>query len=122
MEKEFIPYEQALILKQIGYPQEYKTFLNWYCSGELQWNNEYEEEYATNNCCVAPLYQQAFRWLRDNFNFHHYIEPIHKGGKIRYEYCVVNSSNDEKEFDENKIALTYEDAELKCLKELINLK
>lgn len=69
----------------------------------------------------AILTSAAFRWFRKKYNFHHYIEPIHRDGKVCYEYCVVNSSEDEKQFNEEDIAPSYEEAELECLKKLIQI-
>ena len=118
--KEFIPYEEALALKELGFNE--KECLGFWSkihglfitktTGEL---NENAGE------CKAPLYQQAFRWFRDSFNYHHYIEPIHRDGKVCYEYCVVDSSEDEKQFNEDDIVFTYEEAELECLKKLIEI-
>jgi hypothetical protein len=63
MEKEFIPYEQALALKELGFDEP--------CMA--QWNDpngfdgfggNYRNSYFTYPDQVAvPLYQQCFRWL-----------------------------------------------------------
>jgi hypothetical protein len=76
MEKEFIPYEQALELKELGFDEDcvaaYKTN---YCAGDLSWGGVngfvpfYKEQVIKQNeskwvkVIQAPLYQQAFRWL-----------------------------------------------------------
>lgn len=114
MKKEFVTYEQAIELKQLGFNEQ---CIAYYCDGNL---NIIECVNQEDEKVLAPLYQQVFRWFRNDYNFHHYIEPIHMNGKVRYEYCVVNSSNDEKEFNED-VAYTYEDAEIECLKQFINL-
>ena len=96
MNTEFVPYEQAFDLNVLGAITQKRKH-------------------------PSIPYRQAFRWFRDERNCHHYIEPIHRDGKVSYEYCVVSSSEDEKVFDEFSIAPTYEEAELKCLKILIEI-
>ena len=59
MEKEFIPYEQALKLKELGFDKE---CLKRYYEKELVGNGGYFP-----NSIKAPLYQQAFRWFREKY-------------------------------------------------------
>ena len=122
MKNEFIPYEQALALKELGFDEP--------CFGYYTGDKKHliirpsmgrRNEDLNDIVCTAPLYQQAFRWFREKHNFHHYIEPIHRNSKIQYEYCVVNSSEDAKEFNEDDIISTYEEAELECIKKLIEI-
>jgi hypothetical protein len=61
---------------------------------------------------AAPTYSQAFRWFRTKFNCHHTINLNKKYVGIAYS-SVVNFSVDE--FN------TYEEAELACLKKLIEI-
>jgi len=65
MTKEFIPYEEALALKELGFDEpcfgyfrkdSKKLFL---CDFEI--NNDFIRIH--NYKVIAPLYQQAFRWL-----------------------------------------------------------
>jgi hypothetical protein len=67
MNKEFIPYEQALELKELGFNED---CLAWYNIDELK-INETKLKYLENTtmCALAPLYQQAFRWFREKYNF-----------------------------------------------------
>ena len=122
MEKEFIPYEQALALKELGFDE---PCFGYYTGDKkhllIRPNMGRRNEDLNDIVCTAPLYQQAFRWFREKHNFHHYIEPIHRNSKIQYEYCVVNSSEDAKEFNEDDIISTYEEAELECIKKLIEI-
>jgi hypothetical protein len=62
MEKEFIPYEQALALKELGFDEKcisvYLTSTKkFYPIYRPYTNNEQTDE------ILRPLYQQAFRWL-----------------------------------------------------------
>ena len=122
MEKEFVPYEQALALKELGFDE---PCFGYYTGDKkhllIRPNMGRRNEDLNDIVCTAPLYQQVFRWFRGEHSCYHYIEPIYLDGKVSYEYCVVNSFKDEKEFNEGSIATTFEEAELECLKELIEI-
>ena len=68
MEKEFIPYEQALALKELGFDEK---CLGWYLPEIVDKGNIASVilgSYMTKwnkfgDRLSAPLYQQAFRWL-----------------------------------------------------------
>ena len=62
MEKEFVPYELALELKQLGMDLGWYNYLNFYDSSTKEF------------CFVmkdvpAPLYQQAFRWFEEKYSY-----------------------------------------------------
>jgi hypothetical protein len=113
MNKEFIPYEQALELKELGFDDVclgyYHTTLS---SSDVDLiigktpNRFYHliripEHFDT----LAPLYQQAFRWFREKYDLFISITHYENGYSI----------NDLRRFN------TYEEAELACLKKLIEI-
>ena len=76
MNKEFIPYEQALALKELGFDEPcfgwFRTtllpsnFTEYFLETELSLNEEFTDLINSNftgDACSAPLYQQAFRWF-----------------------------------------------------------
>ena len=63
MDKEFVPYEQALELKELGFKEECSAHYLDDDDLELKWKIYRNLSFNTNNCLQAPLYQQAFRWL-----------------------------------------------------------
>ena len=110
MKNEFIPYEQALALKKLGFDEPCIALYNEECKTiHLNLNLVNKKPYF-----CAPLYQQAFRWFRE-----------------RYGLCLVIKPIDDKKFDlgynllKNGLIIraytTYEEAELACLKKLIEL-
>lgn len=145
MTKEFIPYEQALDLKELGFNEEcfkfyykknkklhkkYEECKNFWSDSELieqGWKqNEINEKRKSGEkfeCCVgitAPLYQQAFRWFREKYLLFGY--PFLNDYQ-NYGYRIVEMIS-----DENKELVydwgtkdTYEEAEQACLEQLIQI-
>jgi hypothetical protein len=122
MKTEFIPYEQALALKELGFS------ISCY---ERYHNEELEVDYGNwNGHCIdhivsAPLYQQAFRWFRERYNLFSsetYLRGINNG-KLpvthSYSFRIFNIDNFEDFYGDEYN--TYEEAELECLKKLIEI-
>ena len=112
MNKEFIPYEQALELKELGF-ECYN--IGWYIiideKPQLTFQN------YSNHLC-APLYQQAFRWFREKFESTIHIYQYQD--TQRWDFDVYDNIPEEKDFG-NPSYDTYEEAELECLKKLIEI-
>ena len=68
MEKEFIPYEQALVLKELGFDEP--CFAWFILEGDGAKSTLVLEKCPKQDIglCLAPLYQQAFRWFREKYN------------------------------------------------------
>jgi hypothetical protein len=122
LDKEFIPYKQALVLKELGFDEPclafsyvksefgyiaHKVYLIDYLDDDSIVKNSEKEYYY-----VRPTYSQAFRFFRKKYNCYHTITLNKKYVGIVYS-SVVNFSIDE--FD------TYEEAELECIKKLIEI-
>ena len=71
MNKEFIPYELALEIKELGFNEEcvatyrHDGDFNIVEQNGLSWNIKTNP----NVHCAAPLYQQAFRFFREKYGF-----------------------------------------------------
>jgi len=121
MNHNFIPYPEALALKQLGFDEEcfgyYEdgTFIFWY--GSIQ-----EPEFLLN--CTAPLYSQAFKFFRDNYKLAGHAELVnisHLGE--HHEFKIINFS-DYVDEDTTLVGTGYsshEEAELKGIQKLIEL-
>ena len=120
MEKEFIPYAEALALKELGFNQKCLGQYNisqgdkWIFSIDLSGEGQYP---LTSPACITPLYQQAFRWFREKYNIKGHIEAVEylDGTPDTYHWSIFNKCNSG--YDQ----LTYEEAELECLKKLIEI-
>ena len=157
MEKEFIPYAEALELKKLGFNE---SCFRWY--DERFKDTLHQDKYNTNKDlfmtdldCSAPLYQQAFRWFREKHDLHVQIRKENYFQRGKYEYYHYDISKGEETditnqedllgeiFDEcsqdipgnylneekySKLIFekefafkTYEEIELYCLKQLIEI-
>ena len=129
MEKEFVPYELALKLKQLGFDEP--CFGIWK-DGKLisvggHWGAGithsmfgFEGDRFAPDEYRAPTFSQAFRWFREKY--HIIGEPKYKGGLTTktswYDYIIYSNIDWE---EDNKQYKTYEEAELACLKKLIEI-
>jgi hypothetical protein len=132
---EFIPYEQALELKELGFDEECLDVYNMH--GKL-WGMRLERQSIVDSACSAPLYQQAFRWFREKYGLHFlsYSKTTFES-YLDDEYpeeiwiCRILSNT---HFSPNKGIFvntengllinhfhSYEEAELACLKKLIEI-
>jgi len=78
MEKEFVPYDIALAMKEIGFDEPCVATFHDNSGGEIEFTfgmfhhpkknseaNTVSGTFIGKNGCYAPLYQQAFRWFRE---------------------------------------------------------
>jgi hypothetical protein len=118
LKKEFIPYEQSLALKQLGFDKP--CFGAWVNNELFITEKEKPKTQSLSiNQCTAPLYQQAFRWFREKYGLFAEIKPyLIVGTDWWYKISDRNNSSGlpyEVEFE------TYEEAELACLIKLIEI-
>ena len=128
IEQEFIPYKQALALKELGFDE---PCFKKYIAGCL-WSSPtvpeiYENIHLNSSDCLAPLYQQAFRFFRQKYTLTYDIYEIQvfTGEKSGYRFKYVLGKIGDLEplaLDESLLGqYSYEEAELECLKKLIEI-
>ena len=106
MKENFVTYEQALALKELGFDE--KVFQSF----TLPDMDEF---------CKHPLKQQVFKFFRDKFNQHSFIELVEDEG-IKYDYCLYVDKSPEECIDfGDGPHNTYEEAENACIDKLIQL-
>jgi hypothetical protein len=121
MNKEFIPYEQSLELKELGFDEPCLKY--WDGIGEYFDQKDWFNWNQVEKFVSIPLYQQAFRWFRDKYKLFgcidlHISTPTH--WYIRIDDIIKNDYMYHSE-DENLKYNTYEEAELACLNKLIQI-
>jgi hypothetical protein len=135
--KEFVPYQESLDLKELEFNE--LCFGHYTSVGELQTIEDYIKLGANikqmlsknfnskaymNEMCSAPIFSQAFRWFREKHKLQYWIEGNESSkGEIYYVLHGIYKLNEERNFPigERPEFKTYEEAELACLKKLIEI-
>ena len=114
MNKEFIPYQPAFALKELGFNE---PCFGWYNGlSKLLVNSLYSTQInELNGDIQAPLYQQAFRWFREKYELFCWIEKFHVDETYIFQIPPANFTKIQGHYK------TYEEAELACLIKLIEL-
>ena len=125
MKNEVVSYEESVALAQIGFVQSC-----WHAYHDLTFPSKedkhkleivhnltsYTESYAHKyvNPVLAPTYSQAFRWFREQHGLCLVIKPI-DDKKLELGYSLLKNGLI------MNAHLTYEGAELACLRKLIEI-
>lgn len=127
----FLPYEDCLKLKQLGFNDECFTFYN---NGILDLENMHKWLYCTNQDtfsesknCTAPTYEQFFHWLREIHNIDAWVQPFmneKKNGLYIIPYLPDESYSyyifkDGIYVSDKCDLLDFEEAQLELVKEII---
>lgn len=128
----FVPYAEALELKQLGFDEPCfglfkgdKTLLE-----KVTWMPNQTECETYFGGFLAPIYQQAFRWFREKHNWQNSIDPTadQHNHQLGYNYWIWNYKTGEEHHTMPKNRPTgdweyetYEEAELACVKKLIEI-
>ena len=133
MNKEFIPYEQALALKELGFDEPCFAFYQVEYHEKLPVMVDDDDQYRIsgfrtcknseipNHYTASPTYSQAFRWFREKYGLHpHFcfftdeklwnvdIYAYLKEYGLKTDPCTMKFK-------------TYEEAEYACLNKLIEI-
>jgi hypothetical protein len=131
MNKEFIPYEQALALKKFGFREDcfalYDESRNnrfEFINNQLAFNHAkmYYDSKNVYPCILCPTYSQAFRWFREKYGLYHVINMFGDWDKPQYSYIVSGKTMDNPaHMWHYEDVDSYEEAELACLNKLIEI-
>ena len=110
MEKEFIKYEQALALKELGFDEP--------CFGRYNPDNDlivshtetYNTDFRKTLFTQAPTFSQAFRWFREKYGLDSAV--------LENRYVIETKEDLPNWYYGFK---TYEESELACLIKLIGI-
>ena len=120
MGKEFVTYEIGLELKNFGFDEP--------CLAGYSTSTEKLEYYSrplvTKDSFTvdAPTFSQAFRFFREKYElFHSIFYQDDNSGPGSFDYEILNKRGKSQGDDEYLEFDTYEEAELACLKKLIEI-
>lgn len=125
MKEEFVTYNQALALKELGFDEDclgrWLTITEWEKpTGEIKLQLGVKVEDYDKNQCLAPLKQQVFRWFREKHNL--WFRPDYYDEMKEYDYQgsihQLGRHSSLASLDNFK---TVEELEKKCIDELIEL-
>jgi len=129
---EFVPYELALRMKQLGFdepcfsyyeldgrlsdtPKESGDDIKY--QGDCKFDNHQNTYLDEDESCSAPTWQSAFRWFREKYQLHSTITSISQDS---WQWHITKPGESlGKLYDED--FYTYEEAELFCLEKLIEI-
>jgi hypothetical protein len=122
--KDFIPYSEALELKQLGFDEP--CFGCYEPNGALDYIENHilkDFPYLAKNSewqdlVAAPTFSQAFRFFREKYDLQCWI---HDGGYVGKCCIKITGYNHDKFYFSSSEPMEYEEAELDCLKGLIEL-
>ena len=113
MNREFVSYEQALALKELGFDE--------HCFGHYLMKKFYLKEYhkQSEGITLRPTFSQAFRFFREKYELFHWLND---GGLIPKNqwYFTIRDKNELLPFNWVEDT-TYEQAEQECLNKLIQI-
>lgn len=120
MKKQFIPYDQALQLKELGFNQKCLAF---YLNKGIQVfgiDPLLDTLVNENSNVIAPLWQQAFDWFEKE---HHLFSIVRlgKGDPLWYDFLIQSMNSDFYFVEEDKSYSTPHDARKACLEKLISI-
>jgi hypothetical protein len=116
-DKDFAPYPEALGLKQLGFDEPCLATIDQTDFIHIK-GTEYPIRgamiYDTIDC---PTYSQAFRWFREKHGLNSFVYHYGEDGILDIIYFAYNINDNLYASDFR----TYEEAELACLRKLIEI-
>jgi hypothetical protein len=136
MNNEFVSYEIALKLKELGFNEPCLTYY-YNISGKLRTNISVDinngwayEGTKKSGITLTPLYQQVFRWFRNQFNWQSSIEATNDqhSHELGFNYFIWNNVTGKEHHTMPKdrpsgdwCFETYEEAQKECIMDLISI-
>jgi hypothetical protein len=121
VQRDFIPYEQSLKLKELGFDEPClgKFYYNHLEIGGNWRNDDFKED--PDIFISAPLYQQVFRWFRNKYGIDFSINTIYSRYNENTSKKYSGVIDTKTMYTNVGFYDTYEEAELECLNKLIEI-
>jgi hypothetical protein len=131
MENEFIPYTEALALKELGFDEPCFGFHSKIHGLMMVKTSGSSSLYKDAGECLAPTFSQAFRWFREKYGLYSWIQ-LHNGyindsfyPELPITFSIMDRKTGNKYYERdiphNYLYKTNEEAELECLEKLIEI-
>jgi hypothetical protein len=121
MKELFVPYNESMELKELGFRED--CFGNWWFRKDIHKQGEEELKIIESSYfelpeyfILAPTYSQAFKFFREKYNL--FYDILEYTGNV-WKFTIY--SHNSEEYFQGAEYKTYEEAELECLKKLIEI-
>jgi hypothetical protein len=129
LEKEFVPYDESLEFKALGFNEPCFAFHNHnhqlvrYMNPDKDWNSLFNQTLRNSKITLpdtytAPTFSQAFEFFREKYQMVFCYEPCLKKDLIYIFFIYVETTGEKIFVVESKY---NKDAELACLRILIEI-
>jgi len=115
IDKEFVPYEEALALKELGFDEP--CFAVYFNTTQQLYFDKYINEFTKDVRTLAPIFSQAFRWFDEHTDFMGFVVPSIKDN--HFDWLIRIGWEEEIECEEAYSSRI--EAELACLRKLIEI-
>ena len=123
MTKEFVPYEQALAMKELEFDEPCFGCFNHLDNSEIWMNRTYMNGLTEN--ITAPTYSQAFRWFREKYKLYPEINLHDREDEQTWRFSIIILGEYNLVYNQNiakdPYHKTYEEAELAAIVKLIEI-
>ena len=126
MKNEFVKYEQALALKELGFDEPCLAYFDAEKLFKFPGTTMCNRNFLDLLTVTAPLYQQAFRWFREKHLTYGIIMPTNVS-EIQGIDCILEIHPPPDKhgivyiLEDAKLYTSYEEAESACLDKLIEI-
>lgn len=118
IEREFVSYEQALDLKELGF--DWECFCVYIEEDKSLFLNKEKLVFYNGKYFKAPTFSQAFRWFREKYGLEGVVQQAEDFTWYKWKISQYNEDGKKYVADWYEYK-TYEEAELECLISLINI-
>jgi hypothetical protein len=121
MKEQFVPYELALRLKELGFDEPCISHYTVYgkFSNDYSAPRKYNSEFELGSYISAPTLSQAFRWFREKYGLDSFCRQTTLDGRSYFKISKIETDEIIKGY--SNFTTTYESAELACLDKLIEI-
>ena len=124
IENEFVDYNTTLALKKLGFDEPCILLYRGLdtqpvCQMGYDFKTEKNSNYdnATNYWLTVPLFSQVFNWFREKYDLDSSIALVANG----YGFYIHKNRRYTNKGENYGMYITYKEAELACLKKLIEI-
>ena len=115
VDKEFVPYEEALALKELGFDEP--CFAVYFNTTQQLYFDKYINEFTKDVRTLVPIFSQAFRWFDEHTDLMGFVVPSIKDN--HFDWLIRIDWEEEIECEEAYTSRS--EAELACLRKLIEI-